>query len=54
MGLELDLVSSSLSMMKMPKKMSVDVDVVEAQPGKMKKVQTMFDEVVKVTKMTKA
>lgn len=34
MGLELDPVSSSSSMMKIPRKMAVDVDVgvVEAQP----------------------
>jgi hypothetical protein len=57
-GWELDPVSSSSSMMKMPKKMAVavDVDVVEAHPDwQMKKrVQMMFDEVVKATKMTRA
>lgn len=39
-GLELDPVSSSSSMMKIPKKMVVDVDA-----------DVMFDEVVKVSKM---
>jgi hypothetical protein len=55
-GWELDLVSSSSSMMKMPKKTAVDVDVVEAHPDwqMKKKVQMMFDEVVKATKMTRA
>jgi hypothetical protein len=53
-GLELDPVSSL--MMKMPKKMAVGVDVVEAQSERQrkKKVQMMFDEVVKATKMTRA
>ena len=62
MDLELDPVSSSSTMvMKMPKKMlpkkmAVDVDVVEAQPDwqMKKKVQMMFDEVVKTTKMARA
>lgn len=56
MGLELDPVSSSSSTMKMPKKMTVGVDVMEAQSERWrrKKVRMMFDEVVKATKMTRA
>ena len=56
MDLELDPVSSSSSMMKMLKKMALGVDVVEAQPERQrkKKVQIVFDEVVKATKTTRA
>ena len=55
MGLELDPVLLSSSMMKMPKKTAVGVGVMEVQPERqMKKVQMMFDEAVKAMKMTRA
>ena len=55
-GLELDPVLLSSSMMKMPKKMVVGVGVMEVQPQRQmkKKVQMMFDKAVKVMKMTRA
>ena len=54
-GLGLDPVSSS-STMKMPMKMAAGVDVVGAQPKRQmeRKVQMMFDEATKATKMTRA
>jgi hypothetical protein len=54
-GLGLDPVSSS-SMMKMPMKMTAGVDVAGARPERQmkRKVQMMFDEAAKVTKMTRA